>query len=720
MKFALLMLKGFLKLCYRVEVRGIENYHKAGKRVLIMPNHAAFLDPPLLAAFLPEKPSFAINTLISQMWIVKRVLWLFDVFKLDPTNPMSAKSLIEFVEKDNKVVIFPEGRITVTGSLMKVYEGPGLVAEKSGAMILPVYIENAKYSKLSRLKGKIRQRWFPKITITIMPPFKLESNVQGKGRRADIAMRLQKMLSETMFLAGNLDHPIIASVLESADNHGKKHIVADDINRKPMNYGTLFTRIVALSNALKGKLKGENVALLMPNSVANVVSFLALHQLGKTPAMLNFSAGSMNVNNACKTAQVKTVLTSKMFIKKAGLEDLIKDLQDVEIVYLEDVAKTIGTVAKIKALLVSKFPKTAFANALKIQADKPAVILFTSGSEGAPKGVVLSHKNILANIRQADAVIDFSNRDVILNVLPMFHSFGLTVGTILPLVSGVKTFLYPSPLHYNIIPEISYAIKATMLCGTDTFLTKYGNAAHPYDFFSMRYVIAGAEKLKESTSKLWADKFGIRILQGYGVTETSPLLSVNTPIFSKLGTVGKIVPGVESELRPVEGIKEGGELWVKGANIMSGYLKLDKPGVLQPPKDGWYGTGDIIKIDEEGFVSILGRAKRFAKIAGEMVSLPLVEEFAHKLWPGVATAVIAVKDERKGEQLVLVLPDKEYTLAEFKTYVKANGLPEIATPRRSVIAEIPLLGTGKTDYPKLQKIVEEQGALEKDFGVEGD
>lgn len=720
MKLVFLLLKLILKLLYRVEVKGLENYEKAGQRVVIMPNHLSFLDPPLLAAFLPEKPSFAINTLIAQMGIVKLVLPLFKIFRLDPTNPMSAKSLIDFVEKDNKVVIFPEGRITVTGSLMKVYEGPGMVAEKSGATILPIHIEGAQYTKFSRIKGKVRQRWFPKITITILPPFKPESKTTGKNRRADMANRLERMMSEAQFAATNTHRSIAEAVIESAGIHGRKHVIAEGIERKPMSYGDLFIKTAALSPALSKHLKGHYIGVLLPNAIANVVTFFALHENGKVPAMLNFSAGATNINNAIKTADIQTIITSRMFIKKGGLEELLEQIKgNAEIVYLEDVGKEITKLDKVKALIKSRCPKSVFAKSIATDSETPAVILFTSGSEGVPKGVALSHHNILANIAQARAVIDLSSRDVLLNILPMFHSFGLTVGTILPLITGVKTFLYPSPLHYNIVPEIAYAIKATIICGTDTFLARYGAAAHPYDFFSMRYVIAGAEKLKPSTRQLWFEKFGIRIMEGYGVTETSPFLSVNTPMFTKFGSVGKIVPGVEYDVRKVEGIAEGGELWVKGENIMLGYIRLEKPGVIQPPKDGWYGTGDIVAIDEEGYVSIQGRAKRFAKVAGEMVSLPLVEEFAGKLWPGAAVAVVAVKDDKKGEQLVLVVPDKNHGLAEFKEFAKKNGLADIASPRKSVVAEIPLLGSGKIDYPKLQKLVDEQHALEKDFGVEG-
>jgi acyl-[acyl-carrier-protein]-phospholipid O-acyltransferase/long-chain-fatty-acid--[acyl-carrier-protein] ligase len=704
-KLLLKIVKLLLILCFRVEVKGAENFKKLGARAVILSNHQSFLDPVLLAAFLPEKPSFAINTHIARLPFVRPVLFMFNVFKIDPTNPLSLKSLIDYVRQDKKVVIFSEGRITVTGSLMKVYEGPGMVAQKADAMVLPVHIDNAQYTIFSRLKGKVRRKLFPKIKITILPPVKIEPHSSGREARAETANYLQNLLSESQFKASHYNQPIMASVLDTVQLLGRKKIVAEDMKRKPMNYKTLLLKSYVLSTQFKN-LAGTNIGVLLPNSLANLVSFFALHNAGKVPAMINFSAGAANINNAIKTAGIETIICSHEFVEKAELGELIKNISGANIIYLEDIAKNIGTSAKLGGLVLSLLPKLAFAKALRADANMPAVILFTSGSEGVPKGVVLSHANITANLRQAQSVIDFSTRDVVLNVLPMFHSFGLTVGTLLPVMCGLKVFLYPSPLHYHIIPEISYAIQATMLFGTDTFLSRYGKYAHQYDFFSVRYVLAGAEKLKESTRQLWADKFGIRIFEGYGVTETSPVLSVNTPLFNKIGTVGRLLPAIERKLVPVEGITQGAELYVKGPNIMQGYLKLDKPGVLQPPPDGWYATGDIVTIDGEGFITIVGRAKRFAKIAGEMVSLPMVEEFVGKVWPAEPAAVVAVKDDKKGEQIVVVVENKNLALEELKNKASDYGLPEIALPRRLLNMPIPLLGSGKIDYPALQKAVE--------------
>lgn len=702
------MLRSLFKIFFRVEVVGLENFKKAGKRVVIMPNYQSFMDPPLLSAFLPEKPNFAISKRISERRFVKMFMFMYKVFRIDAGNPMTLKRLVDFVEKDNKVVIFPESRITETGSLMKMYQWPGAVADKADAMILPVRIEGTKFTYSSRMGGKVRRRLLPKIKITVMPPVKLEPKEKAtKLRRAEVQRYIERMMSETMFEAVDHRQTLLAGTIAAAQNFGFNKEVLEDINRQKMTYRTMFLKILALGGIFKKILKGQNVGILLPNAIANVVTFFAVHYAGKTPAMINFSSGAKNINNACKMSEIQQIITSKLFIRKAELGELMDGINNVEILYLEDIAKKINPIAKIRALVLSRMPVYAFSDEVNTNPDSPAVIIFTSGSEGVPKGVVLSHANIFANVVQADAIIDISSREVLLNVLPMFHSFGLTVGTILPLVKGMNLFLYPSPLHYNVIPEIAYAIQATLICGTDTFFCKYAQAAHPYDFSSVRYAIAGAEKLKESTYRLWNDKFGIRIMQGYGVSETAPLISVNTKINHKFGSIGKIVPGMEHKLVPVEGIEEGGELWVKGPNVMLGYLKADKPGKIQPPKGGWHATGDIIKIDDEGFLHIMGRSKRFAKIAGEMVSLPAVEEVVNQAFPDTNSLIVTIRVKDKGERLVVVTEDKKIKLPDVVAAIKAADMPNVACPRRIYHCEIPVMGTGKTDYVQIQKTMQD-------------
>src|SRR6202042_1400067 len=379
--------------------------------------------------------------------------------------------------------------------------------------------------------------------------------------------------------------------------------------------------------------------------------------------------------------------------------------KQVRVVYLEDIRPTIGLFDKLSGALNWKKPLVAR------KPDDWAVILFTSGSEGLPKGVVLSHRNILANVAQAEASIDFGREDKLFNLLPVFHSFGLTAGTFLPLVSGVPIYLYPSPLHYRTVPELVYGVCATVLFGTDTFLNGYARSANPYDFRSLRYVLAGAEPVREATRQIYLEKFGLRILEGYGVTECSPVMALNTPMFNKFGTVGRLLPGMEARLEKVEGVEEGGRMFVKGPNVMLGYLRADKPGVLDPPPEGWHDTGDIVAIDEQGFITIKGRAKRFAKTGGEMVSLAAVEMLAGDLWPDNVTAVAALPDPRKGERLVMGTDKHRAERPGFVNYARGKRASELMLPAEVIVLDkLPLLGSGKVDQMAVQKFVREQAA----------
>jgi len=335
------------------------------------------------------------------------------------------------------------------------------------------------------------------------------------------------------------------------------------------------------------------------------------------------------------------------------------------------------------------------------------VVLFTSGSEGKPKGVVHSHSTILANIAQIKAVIDFSLQDKFMMVLPLFHAFGFTCGAILPLVGGSRLFIYPSPLHYRVIPEVIYDRGCTVLFGTSTFLGNYAKFANPYDFYKLRYVVAGAEKLNEEVRSTYTHKFGIRILEGYGVTECAPVLAVNTPMANKSGSVGTLIPGLEAKLEPVPGITEGALLSVRGPNVMLGYYLFDKPGVIEASSDGWHSTGDIVSIDEEGFLFIKGRVKRFAKIAGEMISLECVEAIANHASPSHQHAASTQLDAARGENIVLFTTDSSLSREQLSSSAKSLGLPELAVAKKLVTIEtLPLLGTGKTDYISLKTMAE--------------
>ncbi len=704
-----------LNTLYGVEVKGLENFRKAGSRVMIVANHTSFLDALLFAAFIPERLTYAVNTHIANKWVFKPFLSLADFFALDPTNPLATRSLIECIRQDKKVVIFPEGRLTTTGSLMKIYEGPGMIADKSQALVLPVSIEGARYTPFTRLKGKLRIRLFPKITMTFREPrtFEMPRDVKGRRRRRLAGTALYDMMVETLFESRDHHRTLFSGLIDACHTHGPGHIIAEDIERNPLSYRQFLTRCFVLARAFfRQTAPGENVGLLLPNAVSAVVAFFGLHAAGRVPAMLNFSAGRLNLVSACETAKVKTVFTSHRFVEMAKLTDAVSGMREagVRVVALEDLKKEIGLLDRALGFLSALLPEAAYRRRLgEPDPDQPAVILFTSGSEGAPKGVVLSHANLQANIAQLNCCIDFSPRDIVFNAMPIFHSFGLTGGTLLPLLSGIRTFFYPSPLHYRIVPELVYDTNASILFGTDTFLTGYARYANAYDFYNVRYAFAGAEKLKDETVKLWSEKFGVRLFEGYGATETAPGITINTPMHNRPGTVGRLLPGIHHRLEAVPGIEEGGRLFVSGPNIMLGYMKADKPGVLEPPEEGWYDTGDIVTLDDDGYVTIRGRAKRFAKIGGEMVSLAAVEANMAAIWPEHHHAVVALPDEKKGEQLVLVTDCPDATREKIVLHARQQGLAELSLPKKIVLTDtLPLLGTGKLDYPGVTSLAKKE------------
>lgn len=701
-------LQAIFKLLYKVEVRGLENFEKAGKRAVIVGNHVSLLDPPLLAAFLPGRPMFAVDSFVAQWPWVRPFLKLVDAFPLDPTNPFSLKGLIRKVEEDRHVVIFPEGRLTQTGALMKVYDGPGMIADKADAVILPIRLDGVQHTPFTHLKGKVPLKSFPKITITILEPrkFKIDEAIKGRARRAAAGRKLYDLMEDMMFLTGDRNQTLFEALLKARYVNGNDAVIVEDIERQPLK----FKRLIQGSAVLGRKIteftrQGENVGLLLPNSAGAVVTFFALQAYGRVAAMLNFSSGAKAMISACNSAGIKTILTSRRFVNMTKLTETVQQLEEqARIVYLEDIREQISFTDKLKAFACS--PDSTHRN-LGINPKSPAIILFTSGSEGEPKGVVLSHANIMTNIVQLLSRVDFNRQDIVFNCLPMFHSFGLTGGTLLPILSGVKTFLYPSPLHYRIVPEMVYSTNATIMFGTDTFLQGYARMSNPYDFYRMRYIFAGAEKVKEETRLLYMKKFGVPILEGYGATETSPVIAVNSAMHKKDGTVGRFMAGIEYHLEPVPGVPEGGRLHVHGDNVMLGYYKSDAPGVLQPPENGWYDTGDIVNVDSDGYIQILGRAKRFAKIAGEMVSLTMVESMADSVWPSMQHAAVSLPDPRKGEQLILVTTQKEAGKSPLSLYASQNGITPLAVPSVYItVDKLPVLGSGKTDYQAIKALAE--------------
>lgn len=721
-------MRNFVRFCLRTVFRFLKvrcdiavNESNLPQKAVYVSNHVSYLDPIILFAFLPGNPVFALNGHLYRRKWIRFLMRTADIMLFNPIEPGDIKELIAKVDSGRCCVIFAEGRITESGGLMKIYEAPGLVADKSKAPIVPVWINGPQYGYFSKTKGKLPHRPLPKIRVTVKAPVSFKLKDELRRQRDHISNEVYVIMREMSFEASYNDNiSLFAQLMKTAKVHSKKGIFrrptfVEDIQRVPNSYKDIIIKSYVLGKYFKKRtLPGEHVAMLLPNSIAAVCTFFGLSAYERVPVMLNFSVGAANMVSMCKTAVVKLVITSRMFIKNAKMENVVEALNEggFKVVFLEDLRKEIGLWDKINAYLRYKIKRVPH----KKGGNKKAVILFTSGSEGAPKAVVLTHANIMSNIKQMSSIETINITDTVFNALPMFHSFGLTVGTLFPLLEGAKLFLYPSPLHYRVVAEIIYEIGATIMFGTDTFFRGYGKIAHPFDFHNIRFMFGGAEAVKPDTRNMWMERLGIRVLEGYGATECSPVISANNRIFNRFGSIGKLLPKIEYRIEKIDGIEKGGELVIRGPNIMAGYIMPDNPGVLVPLKDGWYHTGDVVEIDEIGFVYIKDRIKRFAKIGGEMVSLNAVDEMVRRAYEqdseSFSYGVVAVPHESKGEQIVLVTNNRNVTQEGLHNYIKANAMSELYLPRVILFRDsLPVFATGKADNVTLKKDVMEELGL---------
>ncbi|WP_028485543.1 AMP-binding protein [Thiomicrorhabdus chilensis] len=713
------LVKAFVRLLfrvfYRVEVKGLEHYHavdQSKQPLLIVANHVSLLDGPLIDLFVPGETTFMVGMNHAKKWYGKFVLYFGKFFTVDLHSPYAAKHMISELKRGKQCMIFPEGRISTTGGLMKVYEGTAMVADKTHAAILPVFIKGAERSTLSYLNGQffayIKQFWFPKITLTILPAKNMTPppGLKGHAKHHSLKHQIFTLMRDMAYHGSIEEKSLFQALVKAKQTYHPKAVCVEDINDQSLSLKKLVAASAILGKPLHALLQDEKrVGLMLPNVAGLSATFFALQAYGHVPAMINFTAGLNAMKSACRTAELKTIITSQKFVDAFDLHNVIEELQDhgLRFLFLEEIRTRIGLPQKLAGLLKSKSALPGYRQ----DPHSEAVVLFTSGSEGVPKGVVLSHQNVVSNIEQISAMLTLLPGERLFNALPTFHSFGLTAGLLWPILKGARVFLYPSPLHYAIVPEMVYQTNARLIFGTDTFFSGYARKANPYDFYSIKAMVAGAERLRPETRQLYAEKFHTPIFEGYGVTETTPVLSVNIPTSFKNGSVGQLVPAVEYRIEPVSGIDQGGRLHVRGPNIMLGYLMPDNPGVLLPPQDGWHDTGDIVEVDEDDFVWIKGRAKRFAKIGGEMVSLTAVENYINQASPEGHHVVVAVPDPRKGEQLVLVTDDQNLSRSTVTEAAKAQQVSDLMVPKTVILVEaVPVLGTGKTNYPEVQKIAE--------------
>ncbi len=701
--------KLYLKLVHRIKVEGYERLPRDIDKLIVISNHASLLDGIILWTYLDIDLRILVNRVRARELLLKPFMQNSYTVQIDTMNPYSLKGVIDEVNRGTALLVFPEGRITRTGNLMKIYEGTGFVAYKTGAKILPVHLGNT-YGTIFAKKRKGRKIFAP-VTLTIgevRPSIDVE-RFHPRERKREAARAIYEMLCGMFYEAHYRPSTLGREFIRICRERGKKGLFKDATGVE-VSYKKGLIGALVLGKKFS-VLSASNIGVFLPNLVATALLIFGLEIYRKVPVLLNYSSGPGALKHAMDLSDLEAIVTSRTFLERVKVQPSL--FEGRQLIYIEDLRKTIGMADRIGGFLKAVFPGE-LTRMDPGQHEQTAAILFTSGSEGVPKGVCLSHENVIANIWQSLSRIDVGDNDYFLNALPIFHSFGLTVGTVLPVFAGARSFLYVSPLHYRIVPEIAYEEGCTILMGTNTFLNGYGRKAHPYDFHSMRYIFCGAEALSESVFERYAKVFGVRVMSGYGVTECAPVVCMNSALEHEYGTVGKVLPGIEYKLMPVAGIDDrqghSGRLFVRGRNVMVGYLKNEAANhKYLVEDDGWYDTGDIVEVDDSGFVKIVGRLKRFSKISGEMISLTAVEEALSGLFgERKETAIMAVSDERKGEKLILVTNSREADLKKVRERLRERGLSDLASPREIVyMREIPKLGTGKVDYVKLKEMVKD-------------
>jgi acyl-[acyl-carrier-protein]-phospholipid O-acyltransferase/long-chain-fatty-acid--[acyl-carrier-protein] ligase len=622
-------------------------------------------------------------------------------------DPFAAKHINDLWRDERFLIVCPEPEPTTSALLMKISDAAVSAFGASGAWIVPARACNMQFSTFSRMAGRLVRLKAPKVTLLSGEARKLGDEAALK-RSYTHKRQIEQMLSDTMMRGLWDKKPLFDTILEQRGLWGGNHVMGIEPDGTRTDWNRFLTLVFVLQRILESLTKrDERVGIMLPNTITTLAAMIGAQHADREPAMINYSMGARSLKEACAIANVNVIVTSRRFVEEGKFQPLVDALSDagLSIQFLEDHVGRMSAARKLGCALSARFAGPT-PNAEKY-AERTAIVLFTSGSEGAPKPVALSFLNVQANTAQVRTTLEFYATDVMVDVMPMFHSFGLCTGTIMPLSTGMPIAMYPTPLHYKKIPQFSYEAKGTVLLGTNTFLAGYARNAEPFDFVEMRYIICGGDKLKDPTSRIWYEKFGIQVLEGYGVTECTPVVGVNRKGRNKPGSIGLPLPCVKTSLSPVEGLDEGGRLVLRGPNLMKGYIRAD--GSITPPPDEGYDTGDIVTIDGEGFITIIGRAKRFAKIGGEMVSLTYVEEAAQEVWPDEAHAVVSVSsDESKGELIVMLTERKNPSREELRDELSKRGLPELAIPKKIIPVEaLPRIGVGKIDYQTSARIASE-------------
>lgn len=709
-----------LRWFYGYRWENLEHTRQPGPLVLA-PNHASWLDWLFLGAVLDDDWKFVTSSTTARTsWLHRRIMVNTRTFPVDPTSAYGVRDMADFLQGGGKLVLFPEGRISTTGGLMRIYDGIGFLLQRSGARVITCYLRGV--NRLPWVAHPGWTQWFPRVSAHFAPPLpapKFEGVAATVSRQRVTSWLRDQMIAQqfaVMFVRGPKTIPVaVGEIIQAIPNR----IAVEDATFTALPYRRVAVAVDALASlwpGLLGSEKNERVGVLLPNVNAMPLTLLSLWSVGKVPAILNFSTGFTVMTACIQLAGIRHLITSRRFLEATKLDAAAFQTIGLQVHCLEDVRPRIGLGTKLGAALRNRFSPGSRLRGARSEPNDTAVVLFTSGSEGTPKGVELTHANLLANVHQLNTVMDATDQERFFSAMPLFHSLGLVGGVLFPMIRGCYTFLYPSPLHYRIVPTLVYEKQCTVMLATNTFLNGYARKAHAYDFNTLRLLVAGAEKVQTATFETWSRRFGVRILEGYGATECSPVISINSRIEPNTGTAGRFLPGLDWKLEPVEGVTEGGRLWVRGPNVMKGYLNADAQAHFLAGK-GWYDTGDIVFVDADGYVHIRGRMKRFAKISGEMVSLTAIEDALAGAFPiygqRCQIAVVPIPDEDKGEKLVAATNESRLQLADLRAVLKAKGFSNLSMPRElRPFLSIPKLGTGKTNHRELQKMIIEKPVTE--------
>ena len=706
---------------YRVTAIGSERLPEGG--FLLLPNHTTWVDAIVLLLACPRPIRFVIDQEFYENRILHPILKITGCI---PITPRRAKDgmhrAAEKIRAGEIVCLFPEGRLTRTGTLLGLRRGYELIARQANAPVVPVWLDQLWGSIFSFQGGRFFRKWprqFPyRVTVEFGNPLDAEAVDTATVREA-----LLKLGEACYSRRPGLHRHLAEAALRGLKRRPFATAVIDGMDGSSLSRGKLLGVAVALSHFIRKECSDKRIGIVLPASRGAIVANLAVVLASKVPVDLNFTSGRAALEYAQSLASLRVAISANAFSKR--FENFPWPSQ---VIQLDDTLPAMKRQILLWWVLSILLPSSALLRLLQIPREgnhEEAALLFTSGSSGEPKGVVLSHRNMIGNVSQFRVLLDATKDDVILASLPFFHSFGFTVTLWFPLIEGVRIVTYPNPLEAAKNAELIERHRITILLATPTFLRGYLRKARPEQLRSVRLTITGAEKLPLDLARSFFERFGKRVFEGYGLTETSPVVSVNLPepepkksgeavqLSSRLGSTGKMAPGIAAEIRDPEtdrklSLHESGMLWLRGPNIFEGYLN-DPKRTAEVLSHGWFKTGDLGRFDEDGFLFIEGRLARFSKIGGEMVPHETIEEkIAGALQLDSqhdrCLAIVGVLDEVKGEALVL-LSAMQIDLPKLRAQLKDAGVPNLWIPKMiRLVDAIPVLASGKLDLKRCQEL----------------